>query len=582
MSVETDLALAGQRLQQGQYKPAYKAAKSALRKAPKSPAALNLAGIALSGMGQRREAVELFRKALKLAPEFHDARKNLGQTLVLLGQPEPAAALLEKLVTQTPKDAGAWYLLAQARANAGRLEAAEAAASTSIGLAPTQARALNLRALLRDRQGLIAEALEDYRAALRINPDDVETLINISLPLARQLRSDEALEAVRRAVRLAPGHLGARLRLAMQLVEMGQSEAAIEEYRQVLARDPAQPEAIERLAELQGPAENTSLAPRLRAALQAAPRRSEARAALLFAQARIADQAGERAQAEKALAEANREMAAILPYDAAGDRALTNRLLARFAGPLPDRAPDPARPRPVYVVGLPRSGTTLTEAILGAHPEVVPLGERAAAGILLKPVIDGDLPFDAAAVARFVEGDRRLLPELPDGTRAYVDKMPENHRLVGFLKTAYPEARIVNLRRDPRDVALSMWRGHFAGTALAYTYDLAGMAQRFNLYAETMAHWHRVCPGAILDLRYEEMAADVEWASRSLASFCGLDWTPEMARPDQAAGPVLTLSAAQLRQPVHTRSVGRWREHVAALAPFIAGLDLALWPEIAG
>ena len=126
-----------------------------------------------------------------------------------------------------------------------------------------------------------------------------------------------------------------------------------------------------------------------------------------------------------------------------------------------------------------------------------------------------------------------------------------------------------------------MWRAHFSGRALSYTYDLQAMAGRFNGYARMMAHWHRVFPGQILDLPYEDMVADVEAASRKLAEFCGLDWTAAMARPDLAAEQVLTLSASQLRQPVHTRSVGGWRKHAETLQPFIAGLDPGLWPQVA-
>jgi len=178
--------------------------------------------------------------------------------------------------------------------------------------------------------------------------------------------------------------------------------------------------------------------------------------------------------------------------------------------------------------------------------------------------------------------ERRMLPELPAGVSAFTDKMPENYRLIGFLKTVHPGARFVHLRRDPRDVALSMWRGHFSGSALNYTYDLRAMAHRFNLYAEIMAFWHRLLPGQILDLPYEEMTADPEVASRTLAAHCGLDWVPQMARPDETAEAVLTSSAGQLRQPVHRRSVGAWRTHAEALAPFIAGLDPALWPGLDG
>jgi tetratricopeptide (TPR) repeat protein len=575
MSFHADIAAAQAHLQQGRFKPALKAAKSALRKQPKSAPAANLAGIALGRMGDHRDAAAMFQRAAKLDPGFADPRRNLAQTLILLGQPDPAATLARRLAERDPGDAAAWYLLAQAEMALGRLGDAATAANHAVAADPRQARALNLRALLHDRLGRPTEAIADFRAALAINPNDIDTLVNISLPLARQLHTDEALAAVRRAVALAPSHVGAGLRLAAQLAELGDADAAADEYRRVLAFAPGQPDAIEQLAQLQDVTANRALEPIARAALRTVPKTSQARASLLFALAHIAAQAGD---GDAALADANAAMAALLPYDAAADRALNADLLGRFPALVTGTATP--GPRPIYVLGLPRSGTTLTEAILGAHPQVAPLGERASAGILLGRVISEHLPFDAAAIAAFVEGDRRMLPDLPDDTIAWVDKMPENYRLIGFLLTAYPQARIVHVTRDPRDTALSQWRGHFSGTALNYTYDLTAMAQRFNLYAQAMAHWHRLFPGAILDLSYEAMVADVDAVSRQLADFCGLDWDPAMARPDRAAGQVLTLSAGQLRQPVHARSVGKWRRHANMLAPFIAGLDPGLWPGI--
>jgi len=581
MTFESDIKLARQKLQNGQHKHAFRAAKSAMKKSARSPFPLNFAGIALGGMGKHREAVALFKKALKLDPTFHDARKNLAQSLILLGEAHQARSLLGKLVDQTPNDADAWYLLAQASAKSGQPESAEMAAGKSIEQAPNQARAYNLRALVRGQMGQINEALEDYENALRLNPNDVDTLINISLPLARQTRYDEAMKTVSRAVELAPDHVGARLRLAMQLVEAGESDKAIDQYHQVLKLVPKHPEAIEQLAQLQSQDQNCELEPLAKSALKTAPKKSGARVSLQFALARIAEQAGHQAQADGFLDGANRDMAATLPYDAKGDGALSARLLARFERPIPSDTQATDGPVPVYVVGLPRSGTTLAEAILGAHTHVAPLGERAASGILLQTVIRDGLPFDAKAVQAFIAGDMKLLPEMPAETQAYVDKMPENYRLIGFLKTAYPQARIINLRRDPRDIALSMWRGHFAGTALSYTYDLRAMAHRFNLYAAMLAHWHRVLPGAILDLRYEDMVGDVGATSRVLAGFCGLDWQPGMARPDLNAGQILTSSATQLRQPVHSRSVGKWHQHETLLGPFSEHLDPELWPEIA-
>jgi len=578
MSMNDDLQTALSLLQEGRHKAAFKVAKRGMVLHKTQAAFPNIAGIALCSTGKQADGIKNFRKALQLDPDFHDARKNLAQTLTLTGQPDQAEAQLARLLRDLPGDGGVWYLMAQARMASGNLRGALEAADRAVEIDPGIGRNYNLRALLRDRLGQAAGALEDFEHALRLNPDDVETLINVSLPLARQTYGEEALAAVRQAVELAPNHVGARLRLAAQLVEMGQETEAAAEYRQALKLAPGEPEALEALAQINGAEDNADLAPKVMSALKKAPRKSEARAALLFATARIAEQAGDATAAAGWLKQANAEMAAVQPFDSAASDALNDLILSYFPDPVPTEAGEGITP--IYVLGLPRSGTTLAEAILGAHPTVKPLGERATAGILLYPLIEAGKPFGPEDRAAFRDADRQALPALPEGTRAYVDKMPENYRLIGFLKTAYPNARIVNLQRDPRDVALSMWRGHFSGRALSYTYDLQAMAGRFNGYARMMAHWHRIFPGQILDLPYEDMVADVETASRQLAEFCGLDWTPAMARPDLAADQVLTLSASQLRQPVHSRSVGGWRKHAETLQPFIAGLDPGLWPQV--
>ncbi|WP_370300938.1 sulfotransferase [Pseudooceanicola sp.] len=566
-------------LRQGRAKAAYKAAKKAMAQHKSHPVFPNLAGVALCLSERPRDGLGYFRKSLTLDPGFHDARRNLAQTLILLGECQPAEAQLARLLAALPGDAGGWYLLAQLRLNTGQLSAALEAADKAIDLAPGQARQHNLRGLLRDRLGQPAAALEDFERALALNPEDVETLVNISLPLERQQRFDDAMTAVRRAVALAPGHVGARLRLAAQLAERGAAEAARGEYATVLTLAPGHPEALEELARLNPAEGNADLRPRVVTALKRATPGSEAQARLAYALARIVGQAGETEEQDRQLAAANATMARLRPFDSVADSALSQRILARFAE-APQHPVAGDGPLPIFVLGLPRSGTTLAEAVLGAHPEVAALGERAAAGILLYPLIHADTAFGASEIAAFRAADRALLPALPPGRRAYVDKMPENYRLIGFLKAAYPQARIVNLRRDPRDIALSMWQGHFSGRALDYTYDLPAMARRFNDYARMMTHWHRIFPGQILDLHYEALVADIDTASQALAEFCGLDWHPAMARPHQSATPVMTMSANQIRQPVHSRSVGGWRRHATALAPFIDGLDPALWPDI--
>ena len=571
----SNIVLAQQELGKRNFRNALKYAVRAQKDAPASPVPHNLAGIAHSAMSSPVEAVKSFRRAIRLNPSYADARRNLAQTYLLLGQHENALRALHA----TPETPDVLYIKAQALAGVMRKQEALEAATRYI--ADTQdKKGYKLRAYLRLQFGLIADALEDYDKVIAMDPLDAETLTLMSLPLARQLRFDDALHCAQRAVEIAPTNISAGLRLAAQFSEMGRTEPSIARYRQVLSLDPLQAVALKALSEMLMGDDLAALEPRVADALARVSKGSEDEALLLFAQFNILSGKGADEQADRYLVRANRLLAKHSPYDAKAERAASEGIWERFPDALPAVPAVGTSPVPIFVLGLPRSGTTLVEAVLGRNEHVIPLGERGTIGFLLEETIQQGLPFTAHEIKALRNEDLRLLPPLPAGTQAYVDKMPENFRLVGFLKSIYPEAKIVNVRRDPRDIALSMFQAHFSGAALNYTYDLKAMADHFNLYARMMSRWHDVFPGQIHDIRYEALVEDIEREGRALADYCGLPWSPRMATPDQTDAQILTLSANQLRRPVHKQSIGKWRKREALLAPFLQGLDTRLWPEV--
>lgn len=568
--------MAQQELGQQRFKTALKYAKKAEREAPKSPVPHNLSGIAYSAIGKPIDAVKCFQQAIRLKPDFEDARKNLAQTYLLMGQHENALLALHK-VSATPDT---FYIKAQAYAALAQKEAALDAAGQFIASAPQNKRGYKLRAFIRLRCGLIADALEDYEKAREIDPQDAETLVLMSLPLARHLRSEDALDVASRAVAIDPNNMTAQLRLAAQYSEMGERNQSTERYRHILTKDPEQASALKSLSELVSGDALVELERPVADALAHVKKGSEDEAYLLLARANIFARKGDRARSDRDVTRANRFFAKRSPYLAKPERELADQILARFPTSTPVGLDSTTDLRPIFIVGLPRSGTTLVEAMLGRNTMVMPLGERGTLGFLLEETLTKGLPFGPREIEKFKAEDRRLLPSIPNGTTAYVDKMPENYRLIGFLKTIYPESRIVNVCRDPRDIALSMFRAHFAGSALNYTYDLRAMAERFNLYARMLAHWHKVFPDQIYDLHYENLVKDIEGEGRKIAQFCNLEWLPEMASPEQTISQVLTMSANQLRVPVHSKSVGKWKEQHLLLEPFIKGLDPTLWPSV--
>lgn len=581
MSKQNRIARIQSLLTQGRYEAALSAARIGARQARKDPDFPNLAGIALSQSGQHHQAAAQFRKALSLAPTYLDARRNLAQALLLDHQPAEALRRVQEVLAQTPNAAPVLLLQGQALAALGQRAEAQRAVDQAIAADPGLAAAHRARAEYLAAAGFEPEAVQAWQAALDLEPRNTEVMVALSQPLMRLGQVEQAEALMDRAVQTDPGHHGAALRRAAQYLETGRAVQAAEGYRRLLAASPGHPLALEALAPLVDRAEAQALADTARRALRHVDLPDQDRPPLHFALARLMRKLGDNAAMSMHLAEANAAMAEALPYEAARESALTDRLIARSdtLGPAPDAEP-PQGPRALYVVGLPRAGTTLTERMLGNHPHIQPLGERGTPGALLADVINQDRPFDAAARAAFTAQDRARLPQMPPGTLAYVDKMPENFRLIGFLLSADPSARVIHVTRDPRDIALSLWQERFAGSALAYAYDLAAMAHRMNAYARLMRHWQATFPDRILTLAYEDLVTGPAAQTRRMADFCKLDWAEPMAHPENAQSPVLTVSATQVRQPVHGRSVGGWRQHAQMLGPVLQGLDPALWPDL--
>ncbi len=270
-------------------------------------------------------------------------------------------------------------------------------------------------------------------------------------------------------------------------------------------------------------------------------------------------------------------------YDAAAHGAYVDRLIAAFNRPALDSAPQPSRlaRTPVFIVGMPRSGTSLVEQILASHPQVYAAGEREtlariAAGLGARtgggrgyPACIGALTteiLDAAAADYF-----RPLPE-PAGNFARVtDKMPHNFLHLGLVELLFPGARVIHVKRDPLDTCLSCFFQEFS-TAHAYTRNLADLGAHYRDYARLMQHWRSVLRVPVLALQYEELVAEPERVMRALVDFCGLPWDPACAEFHQSGRVVATLSASQVREPLNARSIGRWRRYTAHLGPLRAAL----------
>ncbi len=546
-------------------------------------------GAALQALGKLEDAVACFRRAVQLKPDYAEAHNNLGNALRLQGNLVEATVSLQEALRIRPGYPSALTNLGLALQKLGRLDEAVASHEQAVRHAPNHAEAHhNLGAALQD-QGKLAEAAASFNHALRLNPNHAEAHNNLGNVRQVQGRLDEALACYERALRLRPEFPVARSNLALVLQQMNDFAGSEQAYRMVLRSDPGHAEALSQLATmLRGklpPADRSMLEQRL-AELESVELSAD-RGKLLFGLAQVCDATGEYEQAAAHLRRANALALALRDqngkgYDLEENARFVENLIAAFTPSFFERMRGFGleTERPVFIVGLPRSGTTLTEQILAAHSQVFGAGELHLASADFRAF--GKEPTEQSAFAalpglrrdtvRF-QAQRHLdqLSTLNGAAARVVDKMPDNYFYLGLLAVMFPRAKFIHCRRDLRDVAVSCWMTNFLN--LRWANDPDHIAARFSEYHRLMRHWRTVLPVSVLEVEYEETVADLPRAARRLAEWCGLDWEPACLAFHESKKPVRNASATQVRQPVHKNSVARWRHYERDLGGLFTCLE---------
>lgn len=306
-----------------------------------------------------------------------------------------------------------------------------------------------------------------------------------------------------------------------------------------------------------------------------------------YALAKELEDTGQYAAAFAALRQAAIQKRQQLRYDAASEfatfAAMRRHFNADFFADLAATAPDgPVTAlRPIFILGMPRTGTTLVERILGQHPDVISIGEfpdfpqevaRAA-----QQMNTGQSLVEAALQLDYVALGQRYLQQAADmaqGKPIFIDKLPFNFLYCGLIRKALPQARIIHLVRDPMDTCYAVYKTLF-NQVYSFSYQLDELADYFIEYKQLMAHWHQVLPDQILDVHYEQVVAEPEFQAKRILDWCGLPWQQDLLAFHQAKSASTTASAAQVRQPIHQKSVQKWRQFAEELQPVRAKLFAA-------
>lgn len=600
-------------------------------------------GVILAAGGDRADAEQAYRKAIALAPEYADAWANLAGLLVDLGQLEAGVKAAEKSVALDPGQADGWNNLATARLDSGDAAGAVLAAEQALALRPDNAHYHYNIANAQKKAHRYTAAITSYQNAIRLAPDLPHPYNNLAGLLLSQGAPEEGLRFARKAVERAPDDGRVQTTLANALRNTNQALEAERVYRTALALTPDHAEAWNNLGgtlNALGRFEEGEAA--FRRAIALNPQYVEAHrhlsigkqftsvddpdfkalrgleplldtlddksaGRLHFALAKAWADIGDRATAFSHYQQGGTRMRAGLVGDLRADEmqarlhhfrdemktAFDAEWASRRGTAGVDGAAVGARaqasdaPRPIFILGMPRSGTTLTEQILASHSAVSPGGEL---NFLTRAMRDGLAGHDRSARDVTQDLSPRQIAGLSDETLRAIgeqyrqglsgidgaaplvtDKMPGNYRWIGLIAAIWPDARIIHCVRDPRDVCLSCFTTCFS-TGHEWSYDLAELGHAYRVYADMMAHWHALLPGRIHDLSYADLVREPEAQIRKLLDYCGLAWEEGCLDFHNHPRAVFTASVRQVRKPLYDSSIGRWRAYADHLAPLFAAL----------
>ncbi len=541
--------------------------------------------MALFGGGRYTEAAALAQTMTVRHPRYGFGWKALGAVLLQMGRNADALVPMQKAAALLPGDAEAHNNLSVIFMKLNRADEAEASCRRALQVKPDYAEAHNnLGSILKD-VGRLEEAEASYRRALQVKPDYAEAHYNLGTTLKELGRLNEAEASYWRALDSNPDYFDAHNNLGFTLKELGRLEEAEACFHRALQGKPDLVEGRFNLAQVKKVKPGDDNLAVLAAIWEAAQRGAKTPSGkettfLHFALGKCYDDTGDYDKAFPHFLEGNRLKRATFEYDPSQAIQLFSGIMRNLGAAATDRlrgGGDPS-PLPVFVLGMPRSGTTLTEQIIASHPEVHGAGELHDFGkIMLRNIAGAAFPdnlhlLDRAQLtawgAEYVAGLQRRAPD----ARRITDKLPGNFIAVGLIHLMLPNAKIIHVKRNPADTCLSCFTQLFANKN-EFTYDLAELGQYYAGYARLMEHWREVLPeGAFLDVQYEDIVADQEAQSRRIIEYCGLEWSDACIDFHRNRRAVNTASVTQVRQPMYKTSVERWRHYEKFLDPLLEAL----------
>jgi tetratricopeptide (TPR) repeat protein len=521
---------------QGQLQQALDQAKYLLEQFPYSILLHNICGAVYAAFNQYDAAIDSYKQALKIKPDYAEAYFNMG------------VALQEK----------------------GELNAALDSYKQALKIKPDYAKAYNNMGNALQEKVELDAAIDSYKQALKIKPDYAEALSNLGGALQEKGEQDAAIDSYKQALKIKPDYAKAYNNMGNALKDKGELDAAIDSYKQALKLKPDYAEAHINLSAVTiYTCENDQLL-QMQLLNSKKTLSEDAKCNLNFALAKAHDDLSEPHKAFAHLAEGNALRKKLLCYTIKQDQNLFAKL--KMAQPSflkkafkPEVSDNEALP--VFILGMPRSGTTLVEQIISSHSDVTAAGELSEIDRYGGSLAQGTNTVTEEALSQFRQNYLRELTKRSDGKRLVTDKMPQNFTYIALICEAFPEAKIVHVQRDAAATCWSNYKHYFQAKSLGYCYDLEDVTAYYELYSDLMQFWQKSYSDRIYNLNYENLATDQDLETRNLIRHLNLEWEDACLSPQENKRSVRTASQQQVRKKVYQGSSQQWRKY----EPFLNG-----------
>ena len=519
------------------------------------------------------------KSAISITQEFPNQQfgwKVLGAVFKKTGRISEALVAVQKSVALAPEDAEAHYNLGNTLQELGRLEEAEASYRQAISLKPDYAEAhSNLGNTLRDLSRP-EEAKASYRQAISLKPDLVEAHSNLGVTLKELGRLEEAVASYKKAITLKPDFAIANNNLGIAYLRTGEKEIALEFFENAIALIPSYASAHHNLSSVKTYHENDSQVLQMESLLSNKELSVQDQIYLSFSLAKVYEDLDSHKELFKHLNNANQMRQKQLSYSISESES-HNEMIKLFFNPKSIKKikllhKDSLSVRPIFIVGMPRSGTSLVEQIISSHNEVYGAGELNNFNKIIIPIIKNHLSNEDFSLIddEFLHIRKQYahgLSKLNKSEKIITDKWPLNFRSIGFILSAFPEAKIVHLKRNSIATCWSIYKHYFSNAGNGWAYNLSDLAEFYKLYIELMNYWHKLYPGKIYDISYEELTSNQEKETQKLIDYCGLNWDQNCLNFHNNNRDVKTASTLQVRKKIYQGSSDAWRKYSAYLKP---------------